>query len=485
MPTLDEIQGAITDVSARLQAMPQAMTEEQVKGMVSSMVETMLTDSTGEFARKMRFGQAAPELKGSKFDRWGLNIADVEFAYDLLNGAQQRGISAGPSADLRNAFASISKAAYMDEAAVKAMDRRAIEDLFPRVPKAMHGTLTAQLKAMDSAESGFGNQLIGAQYVGDLWDSARLESRIFGLIDTFEMTDPTAYIPVAADIPEMLFVSENTANNSSNYSTVKTGSNRVTVAAKKFLIHQMWSGEMEEDSILPYVAFLRQQLAFSLAHYSDSLILNGDTTNAASGNINLDDADPADTKHYLSFDGLRHAALVDNTANAADAGGAVTLSLLKSLKGLMLDRTYLNAWGHPTNMDDLIYIADPQTVDAITMLSEVLTADKYGPRATVLTGELAKVLGHPLIASMAMSLTEADGKVSTTAGNNTLGQLVAFNRRAFKAGWRRRVKIETERLPATDQTRIVASLRMGFGRYSPTGAASGIEAASCLYNITL
>jgi len=45
--------------------------------------------------------------------------------------------------------------------------------------------------------------------------------------------------------------------------------------------------------------------------------------------------------------------------------------------------------------------------------------------------------------------------------------------------------VETERLPATDQTRLVYSLRLGFGRFTPTGAASGIEAAAILRNISL
>ena len=103
----------------------------------------------------------------------------------------------------------------------------------------------------------------------------------------------------------------------------------------------------------------------------------------------------------------------------------------------------------------------------------------------MLTGQVANVLGHPLVGSMAISKTEADGKVSTTGANNTKGQVVVFNRRGFKVGWRRRVKLETERLPATDQTRIVHSLRLGFGRYSPTGAASGLECCAVLYNITV
>ena len=82
-----------------------------------------------------------------------------------------------------------------------------------------------------------------------------------------------------------------------------------------------------------------------------------------------------------------------------------------------------------------------------------------------------------------MSRTQADGKVSTTGTNNVLGQVVAFNVGGFTTGIRRSLKVETERLPATDQSRIVYSLRVGFGRFSPTGAASGIQAAGVLYNI--
>ena len=119
------------------------------------------------------------------------------------------------------------------------------------------------------------------------------------------------------------------------------------------------------------------------------------------------------------------------------------------------------------------------------LLDEVITVDKYGSNATVLTGEVANIGRHPLVVSSAMSLTEADGKVSTTGSNNVKGQIVAFNRNGFVMGLRRTLAIETERIPATDQNRIVLSARWGFGRFTPTGAASGIEAAAVLYNITV
>jgi len=304
-------------------------------------------------------------------------------------------------------------------------------------------------------------------------------------VNTFEMSHPTAYLPVEVDFPEMLFVSESVANNSSNYTTSKTGSNRVSVAANKFVMHQMWSGEMEEDSIIPFLPFLQRQAGIGLGYYLDSLILNGDTTNAGTGNINLDDADPADTKHYLAADGIRHAFLVDNTNNAVSAGGAATYALLTGLRTKCVDTTYKHDWGHPNNPNDFIYVTDPQTADALAMLDEVITVDKYGTAATVLTGELMKIGRNPLVASIAMSLTEADGKVSTTGSNNVKGQIIAFNRNGLVWGWRRQVKLETERLPASDQTRLVYSLRGGLGRFTPTGAASGIEWASGLYNVTI
>lgn len=506
--TLDEL---AHDIKQRMDAVSTDLNEkfsdQKLAELIRTNLEEMLKDP--EIQRKVRFAQQNPdkELVGTKYARWGLTLSDIEWLHDLqtsLRGQPRRhgGVHEGPSEELSRTFEAISDARYVPMDKVREMDRKAIDDAFPRIPvEAFYGKdrelaragkfeLTTAyanaIRAHDTAESGFGAQLIGAQYVSELWDAPRRLGRVAPLINTFEMTDPTAYLPVEASLPEMLFVPESTLNNSPNYATVKTGSNRVQVDAKKFVIHQMWSGEMEEDSIIPFVPFLRRQAANSVAHYLDSLVLNGDNTNAGTGNINLDDADPADTKHYLAYDGIRHAALVDNVANAVDVAGAYTYDHFLNIKAKMLDYTNLMDWGHPVSPDDLVYVCDPESADKISSLDEVLTVDKYGPGATVLNGELARIAGrHPLISSIAVPKTEADGKVSTTAANNTLGQTVVFNRRGAVMGWRRRVMVETERIPATDQTRIVYSLRNGFGRFSPTGASSGIEWAAVLYNATI
>jgi hypothetical protein len=481
------LEGLLRDVAARLDSIPKdGINEETARKIFGDLAEGLKADNNAD--RKMKFGTSSPSaLWGTKFSRYNLTASDVEMLYDIMAAKSRAGLGAGPSEELTKAFGIVSSAYYLDEADVARVDKQAIDNLFPRVRKgtANQAEINAYIKAMDSAESGYGQQLIGAQYVADLWEAARPESRVFSLLDTFDMTAPTAYLPVEADLPEMLFVAEATSSTASDYATSNTGSNRVQVDAKKFLIHQIWSTELEEDSIIPFIPYLRRQAALAIAHYSDAAVLNGDTTNAGTGNINLDDADPADTKYYLAFDGLRHAGLVDNTANSKDLAGVVSFSALKAQLTRMRDAAKLIDWGHPINPADVVYVTDPTTVEAIAQLDEVLTVDKFGPTATVLTGQLAAIGRNPLISSMAMSLTEADGKVSTTGSNNTKGQVVCFNRRGVKAGWRRRVKVEVERMPGRDQSRIVYSLRMGLGRYSTTGAASGIEMADVLYNISL
>jgi HK97 family phage major capsid protein len=481
------------DIKTKLDAVGERLSDEAITARINAAVADLASRQDGPFSRRALFGGSDPRLAGSKYGRKGMSVADIEFLHSTLSAAKVVGRSkAGPSADLENAFNAISEGKYEDVVSAQVADLAQVEQMFADGALNQRGFAQAtaaieqsyRKRAMDTAESGYGSQLVGAQYIGELWAGARAEARIMPLLTSFPMAAPTVYMPVEADLPEMTFVAENTSASASNYSTVKTGSNRVQVDAKKFIIHQVWSGEMEEDSLIPFVPFLRGQQVRSLAHYTDSVILNGDTTNAGTGNINLDDADPADTKHYLALDGIRHAALVDATGQGTSAGATITYDAMVNLRKLGLDTTYFHDWFHPTNPEDAVFLVNPDLADELAKLDEVITVDKYGPLATVLTGEVARIGRNPLIATISMSKTEADGKVSTTPGNNTKHQAVLFNRRGIVLGTRRALQVEVERIPATDQNRIILSTRFGLGRFSPTGAASGIKHIAVLYNIS-
>jgi len=338
-------------------------------------------------------------------------------------------------------------------------------------------------RAMDTAESGFGAELIGAQYVSELWQAARNLDTLVNDIRTIPMSAPTGYVPIDGNVPEMLFVPESTSSSATAYATSGTPSNRVQLTAKKFTIQQKWSGEMEEDSIIAYVPFLREMLAMSAAVHLGSAYLNGDTTNAGTGNINLDDADPADTKHYLAWDGIRHYWLVDATGQGVNQAGSLDFANLNVIRGRLnggdddVDNAVTNInWG--LNPRDLRLIADWDTYMAMLDGDVVKSVDKYGPQATVLTGELGSVNGIPLITPPYASKTEADGKASTTEASNTKGQISLFAPRGYLGGVRRNTQLFMDRVQGTDQILIELYTRRAFTRF-------GGNVSAGIYNITV
>lgn len=393
-------------------------------------------------------------LKHTIYGRLGMTVADVEMAHDVLVAGQTRG-GKPPSEQMRNIVSAARKA-----------------------------------RAMDTAESGYGSQLVAdAIYVPQIWEVARQEySRIGGLIESRTMQGPVEKHPILTTIPDMIYVGE-TADNiaaATAYGTQKVGSQEVTLTAKKFVTHYNFSGEMVEDAVVPFVPLLKTAAAVAQGMLMDKLSLNGDTTNAGTGNLNLDDADPADTLYYLAADGIRKAGLLDNTNNCSNAGGPVTYEDLLYLPTLMIDRTYDQHWGRPASPNDLVYVGTPELDNDILGLSEVQEAANargmVGQNFAPLNGELIRIAGSPYISTIAMPLTMADGKSNATG--NTLGQIVCFNPRGYLWGVKRSVTFETERYARYDAWSIVMSTRVGFARYTPTGAASGIESAAVLYNIT-
>lgn len=336
--------------------------------------------------------------------------------------------------------------------------------------------------AMDTAESGFGLDLVQTSWGTELWRAARDADPLVQQIRQVPMAQPTHDVPIDTTLPEMLFVGESTASNAAAYATSNTGSSNRALAAKKFTIQQMWSGELNEDSIIPYTPFLREQLAESLAQYTGSAMYNGDTTNAGNGNINTDDADPGDTKHYLAFDGIRHRSLVDDSTGL-DVAAAITLNDIWTLRGRMkvgdddIDNAVDNRnWGK--NLNDLVIVCDWDTYMSLLALDEVTTVDKYGPAATVIAGELGRIAGIRIVSPAYASKTEADGKASTTEASNTKGQLTLLNVSGWLRGVRREMQLFFDRVQGTDQFMFELYTRIGFQSH-------GSKVAVVAYDITV
>lgn len=251
-----------------------------------------------------------------------------------------------------------------------------------------------------------------------------------------------------------------------------------TMRTKELVNAKAWSKNFDENSLFAVMPVFEKYLIRTGRESMDKLAINADKVTTATGNVNSDDGTPASNKYYLvasnAQDGLRKQAIIDNTAQLINAGGdALAIGDINSALGVLGKYA-----AKPANVrcfsEVRTYLA------GLSSLTEVLTVDKYGPKATIHTGEVSRIKGAPVILTGAMGRTEADGKQSATAANNTLGQLLFTNVMAWMFGFKRRLEIEVEYRPLRRKLYLVASFRMAIGSF---GTRSTATHTSCVRNI--
>jgi HK97 family phage major capsid protein len=316
--------------------------------------------------------------------------------------------------------------------------------------------LVQAIKAMTSTGTATGDELVPTGMATQLWDDIFLASRIAANLTRIDMPTNPFDVPLGLGQPTWRKGTENTATTASDLATAKS-----TLTATELVTEQNWSYTLDEDSAVAMAPTVRARLAQSGGEVIDAFALNADSTDAGTGNINLDDADPDADMYYLSAgqDGIRHQWLVDNTAQGKDAGGDALIEGDISAA--------LNLMGkYAIDPGQTAIICGAGTyLSGLLGLTNVMTVDKFGPSAVVLTGQLAAYRGIPIIVSASAPKTEADGKVSTTAGNNTLGQISIINRNLWYAGFRRQLLIEVDKLIQKRQYIMVTSLRMAIAAH--------------------
>ena len=324
----------------------------------------------------------------------------------------------------------------------------------PGQVKAASGDLDAAIKALTSTGAGTGDEYVPLEMANQVWTDMFLAARVAGTLDTVNMPTDPFDLPLGLGAVVWRKGTQNTATTHSDPATAKS-----TLTTTELMTEQRWSYTLDEDSVVAIMPLLRAELSRSGGEMIDDFLLNADATNAATGNINLDDADPDDDSYYLSAgqDGIRHQWLVDNTAQQINAGGALTDADITGALTLMGK-----------------YAADPRSVvmvmDVQTYLNGmlatgtgapgeyVITVDKLGPQAVVSSGQLAAYRGIPLIASSQHRLAQDDGKLN--AASNTKGSISLYNRLMWKAGFRRQLLIEADREIQNRMLVMVSSFRL-------------------------
>jgi len=324
-----------------------------------------------------------------------------------------------------------------------------------------------------STQASYGDEWVTSASSGMLWDKIRNDTVAVQRLPQFEFpAGAESYIipvestdPIAYKVAQATSVAATDHGPAATVPSSKLGTDNETMTLAKMGMRVLWTGEMEEDSMLPFVAQLRRQMTTSFAEYLDSAVIDGDTETAATTNINDIAGTPASTDYFLTVNGFRKLALVTNTANSRSAGTLTSADFLETVK--LMGTGGMNA----RDKSKISILLSEGVMWKALELEDVKTLDVFGNGATITAGDLTRIWGYEVLTASHMHLKEPyrHGGLANTAGkvdqdtsaNNTTGSILAVRWDQWLFGWRRRMTLETQRIARADTTEIVGLLRFG------------------------
>lgn len=427
--------------------------EEAFAERVEKLVEQQVKTRLGAQPQRIMPGQtvwaesverALPGLKGNRYARIIKEIASDGYSR-TLGGTKIKAFDLWLAAKMLNAQHELKHAKIGGVAAPPSDD------------------LVAALKALDSTSSGSGDELVPTEMAGELWQDFFLASRIVANMIEIDMPTNPFDVPLGLGDVTWRKGSENSSTTASDPTTAKS-----TLTVTELVTEQDWSYSLNEDAVIAMAPALRERLAISGAECMDAFALNADDEDGSTGNINKDDGAPDSDAYYMSDgqNGLRHLWIDDYSTQTVNAGGdALTDADILSMFVLM-GKYAVNPEACRITCDISTYLK------GFLGLDEVITIDKFGPNAVVLTGQLAAYRGVPVIPSASHPLAEADGKVSASSGNNTLGSITCWNRLMWYVGFLRDLMIEMDRNIQTRQYIMVTSMREAVAAHGTRASAT-------------
>lgn len=364
--------------------------------------------------------------------------------------------------------------------------RTAMRTAFAQQGRSLKDAIRAN-EAHYSSQANAIDEWVGVAYSGDLWDLVRLRANVVGLIPNYE-TPPgveSVTLPVLDGDVTWYLVGEATDMGSNPGGRItekatasKLNSGSASVTLSKLGARAYWTGEVTESAVLPFVSVLRDNFAESGADSLESAIIDGDTSTTTNTNVNYAATAPGGTEYWLAWNGFRHLGLKTNTANSRDAGALTAEDFLETVK--------LMGTAGIDGLDKMrvFFISDVRTMYKAMELSEVKTRDVF-VSPTIENGALTGIWGYRYFTSAnfhrpsANRLANTSGLIDgSTAANNTTGSLVSVRSDHWRFYWRRRMTMETTRVPAADATELVALIRAGL-------INRDTDAAAISYNITV
>jgi len=336
------------------------------------------------------------------------------------------------------------------------------------VGEPLHSALARVTKTLDSTTATGADEWVPTGTSSNLLDEVRLATPEVNLFPTFNQPTPTFDWPLLTGIGQGYIRSEGTAPSAGELT-----SGKVTFTAKEFANLQKFTNILSEDSIIAIAPIVRANMVRSLAESLTQAMVNGDTDAAAHFDDDYDTASlGAANFPQHGFNGMFQYCL--DQAVAGDRSdydcAAATLTSTKIAAGL----TLMGKYG-AGRLNEVALLLGPKRWFDMLVDTNLLTLDKYGARATILTGEVARVYGVPVFISHAVGEREAavhTTGVNTDAQANTSSRALLVNRSRWRLGDRRTTVFEQDKNIESGVTSMIATSRWSFNMVENAGAAT-------------
>jgi len=318
-------------------------------------------------------------------------------------------------------------------------------------------------KAIATGNTGYGAEFAPIVFSPELIDLIRVRG-IIPIFRRYTMLAPEVRLPRIVSDMVAYRVPESLTNVGTEIPVSDFGTGNVILIAKKLAAASIFSEEISEDSIVPALPLIREQLTNSIAGGIEHALINGSTTSPHP------DSDEPTNSVATAWDGLRADAMGSGFSDATSA--CVDLSTMTVDNLLEMIRKQ-GRFG--TRPGDSVWITSPQGVVKLMGVRDaagnqvLIGADKFGERAVLTQGAIGNLLGRDvLVSELVKTNLNNVGVTPPTPGEKT--QLLLVNTKAFLIGDRRQLTVKSESKVLTDQTIMVATERLDFVRTkaSPT-----------------
>lgn len=308
--------------------------------------------------------------------------------------------------------------------------------------------LTEGLKAtITSTTSGSGDEWVPTNFSNQLTDAIVLAHVVAALFTRIPIPTEPFTVPTQRTKPKASVVAEGAAPATTTLGAGQFTTTNKSLSTKIFKYFLDFTDEVMEDSIIAMEPYIRKWIVLGLVRAEEDMIVNGDATGAHMDSDITNAEEPA-----KAFDGLRQFGSTHLFATGNP--DPFTAAAVRNTRALL-------SVGFRENPSDLVYITSGLGLLNMIQIAEVLTLDKIGSQATILSGQLASFDGSPVIVSEhCRENLNASGVYDGVTTNRTI--IICAHTPSFVTTSRRDPRVEMDKAIKTSVNTLVASMRRGF-----------------------